>query len=42
MNCEPSFHPNFQPGDKIFPTNSALAKTEEGVHSQEMRKVMAL
>lgn len=29
MNCEPSFHPNFQPGDKIFPTNSALAKTEE-------------
>lgn len=29
MICEPSFHPYFQPGDKIFPTNSALAKTEK-------------
>lgn len=29
MICEPSFHPYFQPGDKIFPNNSALAKTEK-------------
>lgn len=31
MICEPSFHPYFQPGDKIFPTNSALANWDPGV-----------